>query len=112
MRRPPRATSRSRLRGLVNSRRRATFGLTCTSEVRGRHSTSLTSRGSEEDVGDDMRRTLRRCARPAIAPGSTSATPSKRLRLLIGPWNRRDGVAGPALAGHLQLAYLQRADLD
>src|SRR4051794_9545373 len=34
------------------------------------------------------------------------------LRLLTGRRNRRDGGARPALAGHLELAYLQRADLD
>src|SRR3954447_16128702 len=34
------------------------------------------------------------------------------LRLLTGRRNRRDGRARPALAGHLELAHLQRADLD
>src|SRR3712207_2301879 len=66
-----------------------------------------------------MKAPARTCAAPcANASGryrarrSTSATSAERLRLLIGPRDRRDGGAGPALAGHLELADLQRADLD
>src|SRR3954451_8005940 len=52
------------------------------------------------------------CVTDAFAAGISPEGESERLRLLIGPRNRRGGGAGPALAGHLELAHLQRADLD